>query len=89
MAPPKSVKDGITFFKSSRPLKKYKAVFGDGTVIHFGYSAYQHVRDSTGLGAWSHKDHGDLKRRANFRARHNCRAKPKKSAGYLSCQYLW
>ena len=81
--------DHVVLSKSTKPGKKYRATFPDGTVIHFGSTAYQQFKDSTGLGAYSHKDHGDLKRRANFHARHDCARKPKKSAGYLSCRFLW
>ena len=82
---PSSIKkDDVVISKSTKPGKKYKAVFSDGSVLHFGSTAYQQFKDSTGLGAYSRKDHGDLKRRANFHARHDFARKPKKSAGYLS-----
>ena len=61
--------NGITLSKSDRKSKKYKAVFNDGTVSHFGHSAYEHYKDSTGVGAWSHRDHGGEKRRANYQRR--------------------
>ena len=82
-------KDGIVFTKSSKKAKKYKATFPDGTIVHFGHSSYPQFKDSTGLGLFSHKDHGDPARRENFRKRHGCSQKPKKTAGYLSCKYLW
>ena len=86
---PTAKKDGVVFSKSAKPAKKYKATFPDGTVVNFGQSSYPQYKDSTGLGLYSHKDHGDLARRDNFRKRHNCAQKPKKTAGYLSCKYLW
>jgi len=87
---PSSVKkDDVVISKSTKPGKKYKAVFSGGSTFHFGSTAYQQFKDSTGLGAYSRNHHGDLKRRANFHARHGCAREPKKSAGYLSCKYLW
>ena len=77
------------FAKSSRKGKKYKATFPDGKVVHFGASAYQHFKDSTGLGLYAHKDHGDPARRKNFWKRHGCAQKSAKTAGGLSCKYLW
>ena len=82
-------KDGVILSKSSKPAKKYKAVFPDGMVVHFGHSSYPQYKDSTGLGLYSHKDHKDLARRDNFHMRHGCAQKSKKTAGYLSCKYLW
>ena len=82
-------KDGIVFATSSKKGKKYKAAFQDGTVVHFGHPSYEQFKDSTGLRLFSHKDHGDPVRRENFRKRHDCLHKPKKTAGYLACKYLW
>ena len=80
---------GVVFSKSSRKGKKYKATFPDGKVVHFGASAYPQFKDSTGLGLFNHKDHGDPARRENFRKRHKCSQKAKKTAGHLACKYLW
>ena len=77
------------FAKSSRKGKKYKATFPDGKVVHFGASSYPQYKDSTGLGLYSHKDHLDPARRKDFWKRHGCAQKPKKTAGYVSCKYLW
>ena len=79
----------VVFSKSSKKGKKYKATFSDGRVVQFGASSYPQFKDSTGLGLVSHKDHGDPARRENFRKRHGCAQKPKQTAGYLSCKYLW
>ena len=76
------------FAKSSRKGKKYKAIF-PGKVIHFGATGYQQFKDRTGLGLYTHKDHGDIARRKNFWKRHGCAQKPTKTAGGLSCKYLW
>ena len=82
--------NGITFSKSDKTDKKYKAVFKDGTTIHFGHKDYEHFKDSTGAGAWSHKDHGDKAMRDNYHKRHGCSKETnKKSANYLSCKDLW
>ena len=82
-------KDGTVFAKSSKKAKKYKATFPDGTVVHFGAASYPQFKEGTGLGLFSHKDHADPARLENFRKRHGCAQKPKKTAGYLSCKYLW
>ena len=85
-----STKDGITYSKSDKKDKKYKAVFKDGTTVHFGHSSYQQLKDTTGVGAWSHKDHGGVKRRDNYHKRHCCSKETnKRTANYLSCKYLW
>ena len=65
-----NTKDSITFSKSGKKDKKCKAVFKDGTIVHFGPSSCEHFKDTTGVGAWSHKDHGDAKRRGNYHKRH-------------------
>ena len=82
-------KDGIVVAKSSKKSRKYKATFPDGKVVHFGAASYPQFKDGTRLGLFSHKNHGDPARRENFRKRHDCSQKPKKTAGYLSCKYLW
>ena len=79
----------LVFAKSSRKGKKYKATFPDGKVVHFGASSFPQFRDSTGLGLYSHKDHGDPARRKNFWKRHGCAQKSAKTAGGLSCKFLW
>lgn len=67
------------------PAGKKKSVFvpgkkpGTAKVVHFGAVGYS---DFT--------KHKDPKRRANFRARHNCAtAKDKSSARYWACRDLW
>ena len=80
---------GITLSKSTNKNKKYKATLKDGTVVHFGHSAYEQVKDTNGVGAWSHMNHGDEKRRENYHKRHKCAEENgKKSPNYLSCRYL-
>ena len=53
---------------------KYTAILKDGKHVSFGAKGYQHYHDSVpksmGGGKYSHLDHGDTKRRANYRRRH-------------------
>ena len=55
--------------------KKYTAVIrtheGHTRRINFGEHGYEQFRDSTGRGFFSHKDHGDPKRRAAYFSRHS------------------
>lgn len=86
-----------TFTKSTRAGKKYKVVTPGGKTVHFGASAMGHYKDRTGVGAWSHKDHGDDVRRKSYLARakgivnkqgqHTWR--DPESANYYSVKYLW
>ena len=46
------------FKKSSRVGKKYMVMY-NGAWIHFGDAYMEQYRDSTGLGLYSHLDHGD------------------------------
>lgn len=84
----------IGFEKSHLKSKKYNAILQntDNDLIKrvpFGSSAYEHYKDSTGLGHWSHKDHLDRERRRLYRARHKGEEKKKFSSGYFSWKYLW
>ena len=56
-----------TYEKSTRPKKKLMTKVG-GKTIHFGHTDYGHFKDKTGI--WKSKDHGDPKRRKNYRDRH-------------------
>lgn len=83
----------LSFEKSPVKNKKYRAkVLVKKDVIKnvdFGDSRYEHYKDSTGLGLWSHKDHNDSNRRRLFRARHRLNAKKKYSPAWFSWNYLW
>lgn len=80
---------------------KYTAVMKNGKRVNFGHRDYEHYRDSVpqsmGGGRWSHKDHGDAKRRQNYRKRHagvkTKSGKPayrvKYSPSWFSYHYLW
>ena len=87
---------------STRKGKKYKATFQDGHSIHFGASNYEQYKDSTGVGKYSYKNHGDSTRRRSYFLRHSGKAykgeaikkELKKSNGkytakILSHTYLW
>ena len=84
----------IKFEKSNRKNKKYDAVMKNTTTgrevkIPFGDSRYEHYKDSTGLGVWTHKNHNDDNRRKSYRARHNSTAQKKYSPSWFSYHYLW
>ena len=85
----------LRFEKSKTKGKKYDAILlnkrtGKERKIPFGASSYEHYQDTTGLGLWSNKNHGDKQRRLNYRARHKGFIKPGfYSAGFFSYNYLW
>jgi hypothetical protein len=96
----KSLPSGTKFVKGSGRYK-YTAIMPDGKRVHFGHRDYQHYKDSVpkrlGGGLWSHKDHGDKKRRENYRKRHGGvktksggKAINKKySPSWFSYHFLW
>lgn len=75
--------------------KKYSVYTPRGKLIHFGDSSMQHYHDR--IGEWSHLNHGDKKRRANYLKRAmgirdgNGRLtwNNPESANYYSIKYLW
>ena len=82
------------FEKSHLKDKKYNALLknkktGKIRRIPFGCSSYEHFKDKTKTGLWSHKDHKDKKRRELYRIRHKGEDKKKFSSGYFSMKYLW
>jgi len=85
-----------TFSKSTRVNKKYMVLY-NGKKIHFGDKRYKHYKDNTPLKLYSHLDHKDPKRRANYRNRHKAiklkdgsyAYKNKNSPSYWSYNYLW
>jgi len=84
----------LGFKKSTRKNKKYTAFVKDGDKIfkvHFGDARYEHYKDTTGVGAWSHKDHLDEKRRKNYRRRHEAQGfhSVLYSPSYFAYNYLW
>ena len=91
----------VEITKSKRQGKKYAATVRSATgtrIVHFGSIDHQQYKDSA-LGIYSHKDHGDPKRRRSYFLRHSGvstkTAALKKEKGkkitpkYLSHKYLW
>jgi hypothetical protein len=96
MGYPKSDYKFIKFEKyKGKANKKYSAILenkknGRVVKVHFGSSLYEHYKDTTGLGAWSKKNHLDLERRRRYRARHSVHLNEKEySPAYFSWYYLW
>jgi len=85
------------FEKSTRKGKKYSVITPSGKKIHFGASGMEQYKDSTGLGLYSHLDHGDKERRKRYLARAkgikdkngNLTWNNKESPNYYSVHYLW
>lgn len=91
----------MQFQRSTRKDKKYMVKI-HGKTIHFGAKSYQQYKDSTGLGLYSHLDHGDSKRRKAYFMRHSGvptkgeavqkelgKSGGKYNAKILSHMYLW
>ena len=83
----------IKFQVSDSKNKKYDAILkhksGRLRTIPFGDDRYQQFRDSTGLGVYSHLDHGDRKRQINYLKRHANTKDNIFSSSYFSANYLW
>jgi hypothetical protein len=89
----------VGFERSHVQGKKYDAILRNkkthkGQMHHlrrvpFGAVGYEQFRDSTGKGLYSRVNHGDPKRRRNYRTRHHGENKRKFSSGYFSWKYLW
>ena len=85
------------FVKSGVKTKKYSTITPSGKWINFGSAKYQHYKDATGLGLYSHLDHNDKARRDKYRARHSkIKTKDGKLAyknpeqpAYYSWNFLW
>jgi hypothetical protein len=85
------------FKKSTRKGKKYMVLTPKGKWIHFGASNMEQFKDSTGLGLYSHLDHGDKERRKRYLSRAKgiknkkgeLTKNDKESANYYSIKYLW
>ncbi len=66
----------LSIKRSRRKGKKYTAIVQDKRTrrrrrIHFGATGYDQYKDSTGLGYFTSRDHGDRKRRRNYFSRHS------------------
>jgi hypothetical protein len=91
----------VSSFELGPGRYKYTAILRNGRRINFGHRDYEQYKDSVptdlGGGKWSHKDHGDAKRRANYRKRHAAVAtkdrrkayQVKFSPSWFSYHYLW
>lgn len=85
----------IGFVKSNTKFKKYDAIIKNkqndrSYRIPFGDNRYQHYKDKTGLGLYSHLNHLDTKRQKLYVARHQHFIKNNYySPGYFSMKYLW
>lgn len=83
--------------------KKYVALLNTGRRVNFGYAPMGQFRDSTGLGIYSHKNHGDRKRQIRYLQRHHggittkskaladeiLKSQGKITPRYLSTKLLW
>lgn len=85
------------FLESSRKGKKYMVITPKGKWVHFGAKSMEQFKDSTGMGLYSHLDHGDPERRRRYLARAKgikdkqgrLTWNDKESANYYSVKYLW
>ena len=85
------------FKKSTRKGKKYMVRTPKGKLIHFGASSMQQFKDTTGLGLYTHLNHGDKERRKRYLARAkgikdkngNLTWKNPESPNYYAVRYLW
>lgn len=81
--------------KATQKNKKYQAILVSERTqreirVPYGDSRYEQYRDSTGLDAWSHRNHLDKARRKKYKDRHQGFIKPGHySPGYFSMKYLW
>jgi hypothetical protein len=90
----------INIQKSDRKGKKYRAVIQHkktGKIKYLDWGAikpngtpYPQYKDSTDLKLYKKFDHGDKKRKDNYKKRHQGFIKPGYySAGWFAMRYLW
>ena len=79
----------MDFKVSTRKNKKYMVKLENGTTVHFGDKRFKQYRDSTGVGAYSHLNHLDKKRRENYKTRHEKTRHNKYSPSWFSDSFLW
>ena len=92
-----SMKWQPVFLESSRKNKKYMVISPKGKWVHFGQKSAQQFKDTTGLGLYSHLDHGDNERRRLYLARASGiknkqglrTLNDKESSNFYSMRYLW
>jgi len=84
-----------TYFVPGPGNKKYTAVVPGHGKISFGDRRYQQFRDSVpkslGGGLYTHLNHSDRMRRANYRRRHGAQGYQNKiySPSWFSWHFLW
>lgn len=79
--------DNVNFYApSTQKNKKYDA-YVNGKKYSFGDKRYEHYYDK--IGFYSHLNHLDSTRRANYRKRHKNDKLNEYSSGYFSMNYLW
>lgn len=84
----------VKFEKAKAKNKKYSAILKNAETgrikkVNFGDKRYQHFKDKTGLGIYSHLNHGDPERRRRYRLRHAKTMTKKYSPSWFSAKYLW
>ena len=85
----------LGFKRSTAKNKKYSALIQHKKndrirTINFGSTSHEQFKDSTGLGLYSHLNHGDRERQKNYQSRHSVFIrKGYYSPGYFSLRYLW
>ena len=85
------------FTKNAQNKKKYMVITPKGKTVHFGHTDYQHYKDGTGLGLYSHMDHGDKRRQQDYlrrsagirNAQGKLTANDPESANYYARRFLW
>ena len=86
--------DLIGFVKSKTKNKMYDAILksknGELAKVPFGDKRFENYWDLTGLNLYPQLNHGDDKRRAKYRKRHQVYLKKGYySPGFFSYYYLW
>ena len=85
----------IRFERSRTKHKKYDGILQNKKTkryvrVPFGSSSHEQYHDSSGLKLYSHLDHGDSKRRINYKKRHSVFIKPGYySPGDFALRFLW
>lgn len=79
----------MDFKISTKKNKKYMVKLKDGKVVHFGDKRFSQYKDTTGVGAYSHLDHLDMRRRENYKSRHEKTRHIVNSPSWFSDKFLW
>ena len=92
---PKTTFRLMGFVKSNTKYKKYDAIIKNKENnktfrVPFGDNRYEHFKDKTGVGLYSHLNHLNYSRRLDYISRHSHSIKEGYySPGYFSMRYLW